>query len=231
MDYKLNSMDVRRARERWSRRRSSAWRHATRACWPRCAPCRAHLFVPAGSRERRPTTIAPLPIGEGQTISQPYMVAVMTAALALRADHACSRSARVRLPGGDPRRLARSVMTIERHPALADARRADRSPRSASRTSTSSSATAPTGYPAEAPYDRILVTAGAPRRPRAADSPACRRRPAGHSGRAAARYQHLIIIERAGATARRRRRASGCVFVPLIGRHGWPGRDLSSDTV
>ena len=54
----------------------------TRACWPRCARSRATGSSPrAGSP--RPTTDRPLPIGQGQTISQPYIVALMTEALAL----------------------------------------------------------------------------------------------------------------------------------------------------
>src|ERR1700752_56333 len=44
-----------------------------------------HEFFPAEFRER-PYEDAPLPIGEGQTISQPYIVAAMTAALHLRGD-------------------------------------------------------------------------------------------------------------------------------------------------
>src|SRR3970040_1799331 len=78
-----------------------------------------HLFVPA---EYQPVAYSdgPLPIGEGQTISQPYIVALMSEQLALRGDEMVLE---VGTGSGYQAAvlacLARQVHTIERHAALA----------------------------------------------------------------------------------------------------------------
>ena len=74
----------------------------------------------------------------------------------------------------------------------------------------------------EAPFDRILVTAGAPAVPAALEAQlAAGGRlviPVGPSG-----YQHLTTITRREDNAFDRIETIGCVFVPLIGKQGWPG--------
>jgi protein-L-isoaspartate(D-aspartate) O-methyltransferase len=177
-----------------------------------------HLFVPDDQRSHAYEDRA-LPIASGQTISQPYMVAIMTELLALEAHH---RVLEIGTGSGYQTavlsRLAKQVITIERHPELAetasdvfnalglsnvDIRVGDGSE----------------GLPEEAPFDRILVTAGAPSVPESLkDQLASNGRlvvPVGPSG-----YQHLTVIDRVG-TAFEQQEREACVFVPLIGRHGW----------
>jgi protein-L-isoaspartate(D-aspartate) O-methyltransferase len=107
----------------------------------------------------------PLPIGSGQTISQPYIVALMTAALAPR------RHARILEIGTGSgyqtailAHLARQVFTVERLPdLLVEAEERFRRLRLANiRTRLGDGAV---GWPDEAPFDGILVTAAAPHVP------------------------------------------------------------------
>ena len=71
----------------------------------------------------------------------------------------------------------------------------------------------------EAPFDRILVTAGAPSIPESLKAQLADKGrlvlPVGPSG-----YQHLTVIDRFGNSFEQQEREA-CVFVPLIGRHGW----------
>ena len=77
-----------------------AGRRATRASWRRCAKVPRHRFVPAACVAEAYED-HPLPIGEGQTISQPYIVALMTELLDLERRQARARDRhRLRLPGG-----------------------------------------------------------------------------------------------------------------------------------
>jgi protein-L-isoaspartate(D-aspartate) O-methyltransferase len=104
-----------------------------------------------------------LPIGEGQTISQPYVVARMTELLATGPEQ---RVLEVGTGSGYQAavlaELVREVISIERHAALADAAR-DRLERLGYRNVRVIHADASLGYPSEAPYDRILITAATPR--------------------------------------------------------------------
>ncbi len=107
-----------------------------------------------------------LPIGEGQTISQPYIVALMVSALEVR-----STDAVLEVGTGSGyqaavlAQLAREVTTVERITALADSARA----RLASlglASVTVHLAGAALGWPPGAPYNGIIVAAAAPRLPR-----------------------------------------------------------------
>jgi protein-L-isoaspartate(D-aspartate) O-methyltransferase len=104
-----------------------------------------------------------LSIGEGQTISQPFVVARMTELLATLPEH---RVLEVGTGSGYQAavlaELAREVISIERHAALADAAR-ERLQRLGYANVRVIHADASLGYPPEAPYDRILITAAAPR--------------------------------------------------------------------
>jgi protein-L-isoaspartate(D-aspartate) O-methyltransferase len=76
------------------------------------------------------------------------------------------------------------------------------------------------GYPGAAPYDAVLATAGAPQ------VPASLRTQLGDGARlvvpvGSAFHQDLVVIERRGGTFVESR-GEGCVFVPLVGREGWP---------
>ena len=103
-----------------------------------------------------------LAIAEGQTISQPYVVARMTELLATRPEH---RVLEVGTGSGYQAavlaELVREVVSIERHASLAEAAR-HRLERLGYANVRVIHADASLGYPPEAPYDRIIVTAATP---------------------------------------------------------------------
>jgi protein-L-isoaspartate(D-aspartate) O-methyltransferase len=103
-----------------------------------------------------------LTIAEGQTISQPYVVARMSELLDTRPEH---RILEVGTGSGYQAavlgELVREVISIERHASLADAAR-ERLERLGYANVRVIHADASLGYPPEAPYDRILVTAATP---------------------------------------------------------------------
>jgi protein-L-isoaspartate(D-aspartate) O-methyltransferase len=168
----------------------------------------------------------PLPIGYGQTISQPLMVAIMTEVAQLRGQEKV-----LELGTGSGYQaailaeLAEKVVTVERVPALAEsaARRlrelgyrnvAVRVPEEGT-----------LGLPSEAPYDAILVTAGAPHVPQElVDQLVCGGRlviPVGQRS-----IQQLLSVrrEKQGTTVTRH---GQCRFVPLIGGDAWPDEESS----
>ena len=179
-----------------------------------------HLFVPA---EAVPLAYADraLPIGHGQTISQPYMVAVMTEALALSGRE---RVLEVGTGSGYQAailaELARDVVTIERRPELAEAART----RLASLGYKNITVVVADGTAGEAdvPYDAILVTAGGPRVPESLKAQLADGGrlviPIGTYGQ-----QDLTVVARTGGVFIESVHES-CVFVPLVGREGWPDR-------
>lgn len=177
-----------------------------------------HLFVPEPERAHAYEDRA-LPIASGQTISQPYIVAAMTEMLGPESDH---RVLEIGTGSGYQTailsKLAADVTSIERHPDLAEA---------ALRVFAKLGITnadilvgdGSEGLPAAAPFDRILVTAGAPAVPEALKQQlAVGGRlvvPVGPWG-----YQHLTVVDRTESGFEQHER-DACVFVPLIGRHGW----------
>lgn len=170
----------------------------------------------------------PLSIGHGQTISQPYMVARMTAALDLAKlgwpwEHAAPSVLDVGTGSGYQAAVLAQcgarVTSVERDPDLAAWAR-DNLHRQGYDVEVLVG-DGSVGYPANAPYAAIVVGAGAPRVP----SPL--RQQLAEGGRLAIpvgdhHRQRLIIIERHGQTFEERT-ADPCVFVPLVGRHGHPG--------
>ena len=107
----------------------------------------------------------PLPIGYGQTISQPLIVAMMTQGLALRGDE---KVLEVGTGSGYQAallsHLAAAVVSVERVPALAE--QAQRTLTELGYASVSIHTAGETlGWPQDAPYDAVIVTAGAPRIP------------------------------------------------------------------
>ena len=177
-----------------------------------------HLFVPPQSAHQAYDD-RPLPIGEGQTISQPYMVAVMTEALGVEPDsHVLEIGTGSGYQTAILARLARDVISIERHAPLAERAR-DVLTSLGIQNVTVLVADGTEGWPAAAPYDRILVTAGAPSVPESLEpqlAPGGRLAiPVGSAG-----LQHLTIIDRTPGGFDTRV-GEACVFVPLVGRHGW----------
>ena len=161
----------------------------------------------------------PLPIGERQTISQPYMVGLMTQLLRLTGTE---KVLEVGTGSGYQTavlaELSRQVFSIERLPALVV--RALRVLQEEGYTTIRIRAANGTeGWPDEAPFDRILVTAGAPSIP-----PPLREQLAEH-GRMVVPVggldaQTLTVVERVNGETRVSTEA-GCVFVKLIGKHAW----------
>ena len=159
-----------------------------------------------------------LSIGEGQTISQPYVVARMTELLATAPEH---RVLEVGTGSGYQAavlaELVREVISIERHASLADAAR-DRLKRLGHTNVRVIHADASLGYPPEAPYDRILITAATP-----AIDPALAQQLTG-DGRIVAPVGDLDLQELVARDARGNEQRHGAVkFVPLRGEAGFRG--------
>jgi protein-L-isoaspartate(D-aspartate) O-methyltransferase len=125
-----------------------------------------HLFVPESEREHAYDD-GPLPIGHGQTISQPYIVAFMTQALDLAPDH---RVLEIGTGSGYQAavlgRLVRDVYTIEILEPLAERARATLSPLGYKNIHVLTG-NGYFGWPEHAPFDRIMVTAAPDEVPKA----------------------------------------------------------------
>lgn len=177
-----------------------------------------HLFVPESLRAKSYED-GPLAIGEGQTISQPYMVALMSEMLEL---HGHERALEVGTGSGYQAAilgmLAKEVISIERHPALAESAAAILH-RLGINNVDIRVGDGTTGAPDKAPFDAIIVTAGGPKVPESlVDQLAVGGRlvcPVGpREGQRIVRMRrtHSGIIEEEGIR---------CAFVPLIGEEGW----------
>ncbi len=180
-----------------------------------------HLFVPAdmtGSAYRD----GPLPIGQGQTISQPYIVAFMTQMLLLTPE---SRVLEIGTGSGYQTailsRLAAEVYTVERIQALAQRAKAllDRLGYNNVQYRVGDGSL---GWPEAAPFDAIILTAAAPHVPlplldQLADNGNLVA-PVGPTG-----YQTLIRLHKEGDETTREVLTS-VAFVPLFGKHGWGER-------
>ncbi len=177
-----------------------------------------HLFVPEAIRQRAYDDMA-LSIGEGQTISQPYMVAIMTELLELTGSE---RVLEIGTGSGYQAailaELSREVYTVERIAALGA--RAERQLQALGYSTVQVRiGDGTSGWPEKSPFDRIIITAGAPKIP----EPLLEQ--LGEGGILLSpvgdRYsQQLVrVIKREGST--RQEFHTLCVFVPLIGRHGW----------
>lgn len=161
----------------------------------------------------------PLPIGYGQTISQPYMVAVMTELLEPEPDDVFLEiGAGSGYHAAILAELVAEVYTIEIVAPLAEAARQRLSSLGYENVHVIVG-DGYLGYPPKAPYDGILVTCAAPRIP----PPLVEQLrdgarlvvPVGPPGG----YQELWLVERSGDKTRSRR-LMGVAFVPLTGPHG-----------
>lgn len=176
------------------------------------------LFVPP-EEQHSAYEDAPLPIGFNQTISQPFIVAIMTEALALTGDE---KVLEVGTGSGYQAailaELSRLVITIERVPALAERARKVLD-ELGYKNVVVHLAEETVGWQREAPYDAIMVTAGAPRVPTGLQAQLA------IGGRlvvpVGSRYvQELCkITRRSGKTTIKN--FGGCRFVPLIGENAW----------
>jgi protein-L-isoaspartate(D-aspartate) O-methyltransferase len=177
-----------------------------------------HDFVPEELRSRAYEDV-PLPIGDGQTISQPYIVAAMTAALRLRpGDRVLEIGTGCGYQAAVLSRLAKEVFTVERRPELALSA-SERLARLGYANVHVHCGDGTLGLPEFAPFDAILVAAAAP----AVPQPLLAQLAEG--GRMIlpvgdAEHQELRLIEKQGK-AFLKSSLEGCRFVPLVGYYGW----------
>jgi protein-L-isoaspartate(D-aspartate) O-methyltransferase len=177
-----------------------------------------HLFVEEALRDRAYGD-HPLPIGDGQTISQPFIVGRMTELLRLAGTEkvlevgtGCGYQAAVLAE------LAARVCTMERLPRLA-AKARETLEGMGYRNVLVRAGNGTLGWPDQGPFDRILVAAGGPSVP----PPLFEQLVEG--GRMVmpvgdATNQTLEVIEKVQGVMRVTR-DSGCVFVKLVGKYAW----------
>jgi len=176
------------------------------------------LFVPRSSRHLAYED-RPLPIGEGQTISQPFIVALMTQALELvGTEKVLELGTGSGYQAAILAELAREVITVERLPRLALSARRTLSKLGYTNVKVHL-ARRNLGWPAEAPYDAIVVTAGAPRIPKELiDQLVVGGRLVIPVGSRWEQDLLQIIKHEQGMTINN---LTPCRFVPLIGEEAW----------
>jgi protein-L-isoaspartate(D-aspartate) O-methyltransferase len=178
-----------------------------------------HLFVPEAYRDHAYQD-SPQPIGNQQTISQPLMVGAMTELL-----HLTGEETVLEIGTGSGYQtailaeLAKKVISIERHDALSQ-RAKGLLEWLGYQNIEIHCGDGTAGYPPDAPYDRIIVTAGAPQ------IPAPLLKQLSPMGRmvipvGSMDMQNLSVVIRDSDGSIRTEDHGPCVFVPLIGVHGW----------
>ncbi|MFX1376183.1 MAG: protein-L-isoaspartate(D-aspartate) O-methyltransferase [Promethearchaeota archaeon] len=188
-----------------------------------------HLFVPKDA-ESSAYIDSPLSIGSGQTISAPHMNAMMCEYLELKVGdkvlevgtgsgyHAALCAELVAPKGSDD---PGHVYTIERHEALVESAKNSLRKTGYENRVTVILGDGTLGYPEEAPYDKVLVTAASPKK----IPPPLRNQlkdggilciPAGSKSFG----QDLYIIKKQGENYDSKR-VTGVRFVPLIGKYGF----------
>ncbi len=179
-----------------------------------------HEFVADPYRDRAYDD-NPLPIGEGQTISQPYIVALMLELLASSPEKTILE---VGTGSGYQTallaELSHHVYSIERHPELA-VQAEEVLQRLGYRNIAIEVGDGSSGLPARAPFDGIIVSAAAPQFPQALFA---QLREGGRLvipiGPAEAQLLQLITKEQGRAVISHQ---VACRFVPLVGEQGYPG--------
>jgi protein-L-isoaspartate(D-aspartate) O-methyltransferase len=187
-------------------------------------------FVPKELAPRAYDDVA-LPIGQQQTISQPYIVALTMAELALRGGE---RVLEVGTGSGYAAallsRVAKEVCTIERIPSLADAAK-DRLDRLGFANVSVVCGDGSLGWSQGAPYDAIAVAAGGPKAPPALLSQLTLGgrlvMPVGDDES----FQVLVKITRQAETEYRQDALVDVRFVPLVGEQGWAENPHRADRV
>jgi protein-L-isoaspartate(D-aspartate) O-methyltransferase len=171
---------------------------------------------------------SPLPIADGQTISQPYIVALMIAAAKVKpGDKVLEIGTGSGYGAAVLSRIAAKVYTIERHAALAETAR-QRFARLGYCNIEVRQADGTLGWPEAAPFDAIIVTAGGP------EIPETLRQQLKVGGRLVipigviAREQQLVKVVRDGETEFHEEELGAVRFVPLVGEHGWPEQPSDS---
>lgn len=179
-----------------------------------------HIFIPP-PYDRSAYEDSPLPIGNGQTISQPYIVALMTELLkpepednVLEIGTGCGYQAAILA------KLVRKVTSVERIPAIADLARSNLAALGISNVEIQT-ADGTLGYPENAPYNGIIITAATPSVPKPLIEQLA------ENGRLVApvggrEIQELVVLSRRKGIISQELHG-GVRFVPLIGEHGWEG--------
>ncbi len=180
-----------------------------------------HLLVDEALRDRVYEDV-PLPIGGGQTISAPGIVAAMSEALELSGGDTVLE---IGTGAGDQAavlsRLAARVVSIERVPALANRARSALDTLGVTNVVVHLG-DGTRGRPSEAPFDAIVVTAGGPELPK----PLIEQLASG--GRLVGPFgprgqQQLTRVQRGPEGELLAESLGPCRFVDLVGEHGWVG--------
>lgn len=181
-----------------------------------------HLFI-ANSLWDHAYADHPVPIDQGQTISQPYIVALMTQSLQLqKSDRVLEIGTGSGYQTAILAELATHVYTIERWQELAD--KAQRLLTSAGYVNISFRVGDGTlGWLEEAPFEKILVTAAAP------EVPAALVEQLAEGGRlvipVGGRQLQTLVAFTKEEGEMRREELCACSFLPLIGKEGWPDQE------
>lgn len=163
---------------------------------------------------------APLPIGEGQTISQPYVVALMIEAAALRpADRALEVGTGSGYAAAVMAEIAGQVFTIERLAGMADMARRRLTELGYANVEVHTG-DGTLGLPEAAPFDVIIAAAAGP------EVPAAWKEQLAVGGRivmpvGGSDHQELVRLTRRGSGEFDMERLGDVRFVPLLGTQGW----------
>jgi len=177
-----------------------------------------HLFIPP-PYDQNAYDDNPLPIGDGQTISQPYIVALMTTLLRPEpSDNVLEIGAGSGYQAAILSHLVHRLTTMERIPAVAILARNNLKLLEIGNVEVIEG-DGTQGYPQNAPYNGIIVTAATPEIPPALTDQLA------EGGRLVAPVggrdiQELVTLEKQGDRMISEYHG-GVRFVPLIGKHGW----------
>lgn len=181
-----------------------------------------HLFVDSSMLSNAYSDMA-LPISDGQTISQPYMVAVMTELLDLTGNE---KVLEIGTGSGYQAvilaELSKEVYTMERIGALVS--RVEKLLNSLKYNNVHVKlANGTLGWPEAAPFDRIIITAGAPNVPEPLLDQLA---PGGVLiAPVGGRYSQQLLKIKKTEDRITEEYHTPCVFVPLVGKHGWESDD------
>lgn len=177
-----------------------------------------HVFVPAAQQDWAYSDGA-LRIEAGQTISQPYIVALMTEALALQGhEHVLEVGTGSGYQAAVLAQLCAQVYSIERHAALSAAAGANFTALGIENIHLHVG-DGTLGLPEFAPFDAIMVTAAAPEVPHALLDQLV---DGGHMViPVGSRHQQVLELWQRQGNKRKSHRISAVAFVPLIGEQGW----------
>jgi protein-L-isoaspartate(D-aspartate) O-methyltransferase len=179
-----------------------------------------HRFVPENMASMAHAD-RPLPIGQDQTISQPYIVAYMTQCLRLRGgERVLEIGTGLGYQAAVLSRIASEVYSIERFPDLADRAREILASLGYDNVSiTCGDGTK--GWPEKAPFDGIIATASGPRVP---DSLKEQLRMGGRIVMPVGSYrmgQNIVRLTKGSGDRFQEENLLGVAFVPMVGEEGW----------